>query len=130
VDENGKTHYGDRPPQSNQVELLDISVESFSSVEVRTLDEDDIAALGGRMQGQKKDKKVVMYNRESCGYCKKAKTYFNANGIKYSECDINKSTSARREWKKLNGTGVQLILVGKSKMSGFSAARFEKMHFN
>jgi hypothetical protein len=34
VDEDGRIHYGDRPPASGDIEQLDISIESFSSVEV------------------------------------------------------------------------------------------------
>lgn len=130
VDENGKVHYGDRPAQSNDVQYLEVSVESFSSVEVRELNSDDLSVLTENEKDKVKKKKVVMYSTESCGYCKKAKAYFNAKGISYSERDINKDKSARRQWEKLNGTGVPLILVGKNKMAGFSVARFEKMYFN
>jgi len=130
VDENGKVHYGDRPAQSGDVQYLEVSVESFSSVEIRELNPDDLAILTENEKDKVKKKKVVMYSTENCGYCKKAKAYFNAKGISYSERDINKDESARRQWQKLNGTGVPLILVGKNKMSGFSVARFEKMYFN
>ena len=130
MDENGKIHYGDRPPESGEIERLEISVESFSSVEVRDLDDGDIAVLGDIQVPQGKAKKVVMYSTENCGYCKKAKAYFNANEISFTERDINKSASAKRQWKKLNGTGVPLILVGERKMRGFSISSFEKIYFN
>lgn len=132
ADENGKVHYGDRPPVSEKIEQLEISVDSFSSVEVRDLDESDMAILG-REQSNKQQglaKKVVMYSTESCGYCKKAKTYFNANNVSFTELDINKSASAKRQWKKLNGTGVPLILIGERKMRGFSISSFENIYFN
>ena len=130
VDKNGKVHYGDRLPESGNVKLMEISVESFSSVEIRGLDAGDLSVLTKDVNDEIKNKKVVMYSTESCGYCKKAKAYFNAKGISYTERDINKDASARRQWEKLNGTGVPLILVGKSKMSGFNAERFERMYFN
>ncbi len=130
VDEHGKIHYGDRPPQSSNVQTLEVSVESFSSVEIRQLNPDDIAVLSSEVKGNVKNKRVVMYSTETCGYCKKAKAYFSERGIDYSERDINKDASARKQWEKLNGTGVPLILIGKRKMSGFSVDRFEKIYFS
>ncbi len=130
MDEDGKIHYGDRPPESGEIEQLEISVESFSSVEVRNLDEGDIAVLGDTQVQQGEAKKVVMYSTENCGYCKKAKAYFNASKISFTERDINKSAAAKRQWKNLNGTGVPLILVGERKMRGFSVSSFEKIYFN
>lgn len=130
VDENGKIHYGDRPPESSNIQTLEISVESFSSVEIRELNPDDLSVLAREQKDTAGNKKVVMYSTQYCGYCKKAKAYFNSKGISYSERDINEDASARKQWQKLNGTGVPLILVGKSKMSGFSVPRFEQLYFN
>ncbi len=130
VDESGKIHYGDRPPTSGDIEQLDVSIESFSSVEVRKMDANDIAVLGNESEPPGQTKKVIMYSTESCSYCKKAKAYFEINDIRFTERDINKSASAKRQWKKLKGTGVPLILVGKRKMRGFSISSFEDIYFN
>lgn len=130
IDESGKIHYGDRPPESSGMQTLEISVESFSSVEVRELNSADLSVLAREQKNIAKSKNVVMYSTQSCGYCKKAKAYFSSKGIKFTERDINNDPSARKQWEKLNGTGVPLILVGKSKMSGFSQSRFEQLYFN
>ena len=129
VDKNGKVHYGDRPPKTN-VEILEISVETFSDVEVRPMDDEAMAILGRKIEGKALKKRVVMYSTEWCGVCKKAKNYFNANNISFREYDIEKDEKRAKEFKKLNGRGVPLILVGKQRMSGFSASSFEKMYRN
>ena len=130
IDENGKIHYGDRPPESNKVEQLEISVESFSLVEVSPLDEEDLAVLNASSQDKSKNKKVVMYSTQWCGVCKKAKAYFYSNNIAYREYDIEVSEKSRKQFDKYNGEGVPLILVGKQKTSGFSVSSFEKMYVN
>lgn len=79
VDENGKIHYGDHPPESNKVEQLEISVESFSSVEVRALDEDNLDALNTSTQDKSKNKKVVMYSTKWCGVGKQKMSGFSAS---------------------------------------------------
>ncbi len=94
------------------------------------MDANDIAVLGSEPEQPGQAKKIIMYSTESCGYCKKAKAYFEINNISFTERDINKSASAKRQWKKLNGTGVPFILVGKRKMRGFSVSLFENIYFN
>jgi glutaredoxin len=74
-------------------------------------------------------KKVVIYSASWCGHCKKARQYFIANKIAFVEYDIEKSKAAQRHYLKLGGTGgVPLIMVGKRKIQGFSAARFNKLY--
>jgi glutaredoxin len=63
---------------------------------------------------------VVMYATSWCPYCAQARAYFGRKGITYTEYDIEKSATAKAEFRRLGGRGVPLILVGREKMSGFS----------
>lgn len=45
-----------------------------------------------------------------------------------TEYDIEKDAQARREYDALGARGVPVILVGKKRMNGFSAAGFEKLY--
>ena len=49
---------------------------------------------------------VVMYATDWCGYCKKA----------------------RQRYKKMDATGVSVILVGDRRMNGFSEQRFDSLY--
>lgn len=73
-----------------------------------------------------------MYSTVWCGFCKKAKAYFKKKSIAFSERDIEKSSQAKKEYQKLGGGGIPLILVGNrtgtQKISGFSVARFDKAY--
>jgi glutaredoxin len=69
-----------------------------------------------------------MYSTSWCGYCKKARKPFERNNIPYQEHDIEKSKKAAQEYKRLNGRGVPVILVGKRRMNGFSARTFDKIY--
>lgn len=115
TDENGRVHFTDRPP-------ADVATESIT---IKSYDGPvDITDYSSALKPDT-DKKVVMYMTEWCGYCKKASRYMDANNIPYTEYDIEKSTRANSEHKRLDGKGVPLILVGKKKMSGFNAGRLE-----
>ena len=70
-----------------------------------------------------------MYSTSWCGYCKKAARYFRQRGIPFRDYDIEKSEKAARDYKKLNGRGVPIILVGKRRMNGFDARTFEQLYF-
>jgi len=94
----------------------------------------EIAAeiLGGARERYAKEQsersRVVMYSTSWCGYCRKARKYFKANDIKYIEHDIERSLVAKRDYDRLGGNGVPLIVVGKNKMSGFSSKRFDRLY--
>ncbi len=80
--------------------------------------------------GNKKSlrKSVVMYSAVWCGICKNAKRYFNQNGIAFKEYDIETSAKGRRDYKKLRGRGVPIILVGKKRINGFTPKSFKALY--
>ena len=48
-------------------------------------------------------------------------------GIPFVEYDVERDEIGKREYKKLNGRGVPVILVGNQRMNGFSAPSLEKL---
>ena len=69
-----------------------------------------------------------MYSTAWCLYCKKARNYFNKKGIPFVDYNVEKIPARMREFKKLDGTGYPLIIIGKQKMLGFSAEKFDKRY--
>lgn len=63
---------------------------------------------------------VVLYSTEWCGYCKAAREFFDASGIRYIEHDIEKSSTALAEHRKLGGRGVPLVVVGDDVVKGYN----------
>ena len=123
VDAEGKVHYGDQPPQNAKLKDIKNNISSFTSVAVEGF-QFDPSLITTAASG----KKVVMYMTEWCGYCKQAARHFRKNNISFVQHDIEKSANAARDFKKLGGRGVPLILVGKQKMSGFNASRFDRLY--
>ncbi len=123
IDDNGNTHYGDSPPENADLRKITGKVSSFSSVSVEpfVFDPDIITK-------RKTSRSVIMYSTSWCGYCKKAASHFRRNKIPFTEYDIEKSEKAAREYKKLNGRGVPLILIGDRRMTGFNAGTFDKIY--
>ena len=59
------------------------------------------------------------------GCAKKTKTYLSEKGVAFREYDVERSETGRREYKRLNGKGVPIILVGDQRMDGFDRSRLE-----
>jgi glutaredoxin len=117
IDAQGNTHFTDSPPAGQIAEAVELQINTYTAVEVSPLEQ----RLG-------KPGKVVMYSATWCGICTKAKQYFNSNKIPYVAYDIEKSRAGKSGFKKLNGNGVPIILVGGKRMNGFSVAKFEKLY--
>jgi len=83
------------------------------------------AAAGAPQARAESTPEVVMYATSWCPYCAKARAYFAQSGIAYVEHDVEKSATARAEFKRLGGRAVPLIVVGREQMNGFSEVGFE-----
>ncbi|MCU7807750.1 MAG: glutaredoxin family protein [Candidatus Thiodiazotropha sp. (ex Semelilucina semeliformis)] len=70
---------------------------------------------------------VVMYETDSCGYCVKARRFFKKNNVSYTSRNVAKSSSAKKEFKKLGGRGVPVILVKDQKLTGWSESKLRRM---
>ena len=68
---------------------------------------------------------VVMISTSWCGYCRKARQFFNANAIEFEEIDAEQTSSqgvrmaARR--------GVPLIVIGATEIRGFDERRIRNL---
>ncbi len=111
-DASGKTHYGDKPREGGSTNV-EVKVKPYTKT---SLDKASIKP------------EVVMYSTSWCGYCKKARQYFRKNNIAFSEYDIEKNKSAKREYDELGGNGVPVILYDGKRMNGFSETSFVKLY--
>ncbi|MDA8428802.1 MAG: DUF4124 domain-containing protein [Geobacteraceae bacterium] len=68
---------------------------------------------------------VEIYVTDWCGYCKQAMSYMSSKGIPFVAYNIEKDSSAKQRHRALGGRGVPLIIIGKNRMSGFSAENLE-----
>ncbi len=120
TDENGKIHFGDRPPvevTTEQVEIRENTVAGPGTVE-----QPDQGHKSSAKNVSKK--RVTIYSTKRCGYCKQAIAYFRKNGIRFTEYDVESSAKGKRDYQKLGRGGVPIIKVGDRIMRGFSEASF------
>ncbi|WP_027457457.1 glutaredoxin family protein [Dechloromonas agitata] len=70
---------------------------------------------------------VRLYATAWCGYCRLTRDFFAANGIQYVEHDIEQSSEALKEHRKLGGNGVPLIVVGDDVVKGWNEAALRRL---
>ena len=126
TDKNGNIVYGDQPPENFELKQITGTISSVRTVKVEPF-KFDASLISQPKAGQAKT--VIMYSTSWCGYCKKAAQHFRRKGIEFTELDIEKSSRAAKQYKQLNGRGVPLILIGKQRMSGFSAPYFDRIYY-
>ena len=125
TDPTGRHFYSDVPPPGAKAETMNIKVKAGQASQKEST---NTSANTEHEVKNTKAKKVVMYSATWCGFCKKAKAYFDAEGIPYTEYDIENSRKGRNDYKRLKGTGVPIILVDDERMNGFSKGKFEKIY--
>ena len=116
-DADGNVHFGDKPPSSVESTVVAVKPNVYASPSIEKNE------LGGSA-----DRKVILYSAVWCGYCKKARNYFNANNIPYKEYDVEKSRKGMRDYKKLKAKGVTVILIGQRRLNGFSESSFKSIY--
>ena len=82
TDSNGKTHYSDAAPAEQAAESITLdNINTFEDVSIS-----DAPEWQGFYKPEIKPrvKNVVMFSTERCGYCKKARRYFNDRCTCYS----------------------------------------------
>jgi glutaredoxin len=68
---------------------------------------------------------ILMYVMKRCGYCTKARAYFNSRGLAWREIDIDASNRDYETFKRSGGTGTPLIFIDGNRVQGYNRARID-----
>ncbi|HQQ64214.1 MAG TPA: glutaredoxin family protein [Pseudomonadales bacterium] len=129
-DADGKIHFSDAAPEeqtSQHVETINVdAVNTYKNVSIS--DAPDWPGFF-KPEVQPRVKNVLMYSTARCTYCKKARNYFAANHIAFTERKIDQDKEANKEYQELHASGVPVIFVGNKRMDGFSEGSFENLFY-
>lgn len=126
VDDRGTVHFGDRPPSTVHADSVDVKADPVP--------QRSSAERPGTVSGEDADDgaldrpEVTIFTTKRCPICRRAKRYFAANAIPFTELDIESSAEAMLQFLQLGGRGVPLIIVGDRKMHGFREKRFAALY--
>jgi glutaredoxin len=120
VDKQGNVHFGDRPPVTQNAEPVELKPNTYQGVTIEPFE-------AFKREPSRRNSRVVMYSTTWCGVCKRARRYFQQQNIPFAEYDVEKTDKGRQDFRRLNGRGVPIILVGDKRMNGFSVERFRML---
>lgn len=115
TDENGQVHFGNRkaPP----------TAEPVSGKPANSFSNDNTADLP-LPEAPPRKPRVEMYATDWCGYCSKARKYFQTNRIPFTEYDIEKDAAAKQRYDGFGGRGVPVIFIDGKRSNGFDPQNF------
>ena len=130
-DDDGNLHITDYPPPAKSAKKVKIH-ETDSNADMslpppaRGTDLSPGVSGSAERQKPKAAHEVILYTTSWCPYCRKAKAFFDARGITYTEYDVEKDGEAARRKKELGSTGgVPFAIVNGERISGFSPSQYE-----
>jgi len=135
VDENGVVHMSDQPPPQTE-KKSDVKVYQESSTPPSTKKYKGKKATRSKHKKSKARKKaekkklfprarVKIYTTSWCGACKQALAFLREHGVRYSNYNVERSTSAAARLKELNPNGsVPVAVINGKVLVGFSAASY------
>ena len=68
--------------------------------------------------------RIVIYTTADCSRCRRAKAFLRGRDIPFREMDIGRNRRAMKEFERLRGRGVPLLLIGGERLDGFDEKRF------
>jgi len=121
-DEGGATQITDYPPP-NDVKAKNIQFHSFESGGAESLAKD------GESSGQANTKKadVIIYTRNDCGDCDKAKDYLISKNVSFTEYNMDNDVNAAMRRKEIDeGEDVPFAIINRNHVYGFSESVYER----
>jgi glutaredoxin len=140
VDKNSVVHFGDMPPQttgtSSKVESLPVTPRKDPEPQVIPVKEEKSQVLKRPVKQVPAPEEtapviteasVEMFATRWCGYCRKAREFFQARGIPFVEYDIEADAAAAQRKQEIDTRpGVPLVVINGKPIHGFAPQAYEQ----
>jgi glutaredoxin len=127
-DENGATQITDYPPPQGK-SAKDVQVRKYESDKLTDLqsNEEQKSALKDNKSKSQKQPDVVIYTKNDCKDCDKAREFLKSKNIPFTEYNMdNDKTSAVRRKEVDDIEDVPFAIINKNQVYGFSESVYNK----
>ncbi|MFO7570746.1 MAG: glutaredoxin family protein [Smithellaceae bacterium] len=125
-DESGNVHITDYPPPPTSAAKIKIHRDNAAAPAAPRNPAPTARPKATENRNRRTDHEVILYTTSWCSYCKKARDFFNARGIRYTEYDIEKDRHAAETMRKLSGrSGVPFAIVNQERISGYAPEAYD-----
>ncbi len=81
-----------------------------------------------KLAAMTKQKRITIYTTSRCSVCAQAKKYFTQRGIAFVEFDVQRSKRGIKDFQRMRGRGVPIIMIGDQRVDGFDKQGFEAIY--
>lgn len=67
-----------------------------------------------------KPPRITLYSSSGCSHCRQLKQWLQQHQIKFMEFDVQRNQRAFKDFQRLGGRGVPLLVVGERQIQGFN----------
>lgn len=124
VDENGQTQITDYPPPQEQA-AKNIEIHKSESPEPPPQAQDDSSKA---QEKEKKKSTVVLYTKNDCKDCDKARDFFKSKNVDFTEYNMDTDETAAARRKEIDdGDEVPLAVINRNRVHGFSESVYDRV---
>ena len=127
-DENGTTQITDYPPPQSK-SAKDVQVHKYESdnlTDLQNTEEQGSSSKDNKSKSQKKPE-VVLYTKNDCNDCDKAREFLKSKNIPFTEYNMNTDkTSAARRKEVDDSEDVPFAIINKNQVFGFSESVYNR----
>jgi len=131
-DEAGNIHITDYPPPVKNAKNIEVRKEGeiFKDICIRPSREEKASEQSSsekNTSGQNQNHEVILYTTSWCPYCTKARDFFTARNIDFTEYDIEKDRDAAERKNELDPKGgVPFAIINGNSIHGYSESAYKR----
>jgi glutaredoxin len=123
VDEKGNTQITDYPPPQDKA-AKDVEIHKSESDNLKGSENENNSS---KIQAKKKSD-VVIYTKNDCKDCDKARDFLNSKNVPFTEYNMDNDTNAVTKRKEMDsGEDVPYAIINRNQVHGFSESVYDKV---
>jgi glutaredoxin len=123
-DDQGNVHITDYPPPAKSGKK--IQVRNYEPAGSSSLPREEDQRMS--KDGQKKDPDVILYTKNSCPDCDKAREYLQSKNIIFKEYNTDTNEEAAKKRKEIDDSNdAPFAIINRSQVYGFSESVYNKV---
>lgn len=127
-DETGATHIADYPPpKAGPAQKVEVHKDNSDNSTTSPNDEEREASSKGTKSKSKQKPEVILYTKNDCSDCDKAREFLKSKNISFTEynMDTDKTTAAKR--KDIDDSeDVPFAIINRNQVYGFSESVYNR----
>ncbi|MGD0277917.1 MAG: glutaredoxin family protein [Smithella sp.] len=125
TDEKGEIQITDYPPPENK-NAKDVQIYKSPSEDLMN-SQNEADQKSTEKDKSKKENEAVLYTKNDCKDCDKAREYLNSKNIPFTEYNMDTDKDAAIQRKKVDdGQDVPFAIINKNQVFGFSESIYDK----